>query len=81
MYRFAQANDDVDLKKLRFRLQKMSDQQLQRFGKAARFMCSKRANMNQPPRKPFIIQLEEAIAEWKRRTAADDPLGISSSSS
>jgi len=38
MYRFAR-NDEIDLDELRVRLRKMPDDDLVRFGKAARFMC------------------------------------------
>jgi hypothetical protein len=38
MYRFAR-NEGIDLEELRARLRKMSDEELIRFGKAARFMC------------------------------------------
>ena len=60
MYRFAR-DEDVDLDELRTRLRKMTDEQL-RFEKAARFMCRDKS-----PRKVFLVQLEEARAEWKRR--------------
>ena len=33
-------------------------------GKAARYMCSPAANLGQPPREPFVIQLREARAGW-----------------
>jgi hypothetical protein len=64
---FSGSENEVDLESLRARLRKMNDVELQRFGRAARYMCSPQANMGQPPRKPFVIQLEEARAEWKRR--------------
>jgi hypothetical protein len=51
-----------DLNELRTRLRKMSDEDLLRFGKAARFMCSDKS-----PRQAFVVQLEEARAEWLRR--------------
>jgi cold shock CspA family protein len=52
---------------LRTRLRKMSDQELLRFGQAAKFMCLPEANFGKPPRQVFVIQLEEAREEWKRR--------------
>jgi hypothetical protein len=61
MYRFAR-NDGIDLDELRTRLRKMTDDDLLRFGKAARFMCRDKS-----PRQVFVIQLEEARAEWRRR--------------
>jgi hypothetical protein len=65
MYRFTQ--DAIDLDELRARLRKMTDAELIAFGKAARRMCSRAANLGKPPREPFVIQLREARAEWKRR--------------
>jgi hypothetical protein len=64
-------SDAVDVEELRKRLRKMSDQELVRFGKAARYMCSPAANFGKPPREPFVIQLNEARAEWRRRHPKD----------
>jgi hypothetical protein len=47
----------------------MDEAALIRFGKAAAYMWSPRANLGKPPRAPFVIQLEEARAEWRRRKA------------
>jgi len=65
MYRFT--SNAIDLNELRARLCKMNDADLLRFGNAAKFMCSPRANFNEPPRESFVIQLKEARAEWERR--------------
>jgi hypothetical protein len=65
MYQFT--GEGVDLDQLRERLRGMTDEELLQFGKAARNMCSPEANLGKPPRKAFVIQLEEARAEWKRR--------------
>ncbi len=56
---------DLDLEALRIRLRKMNDQELRRFALAAKFMCSRGANLG----KVFVIQLEEARAELERRNA------------
>ena len=40
----------------------MTDADLLRFGKAACFMCRDKA-----PQHVFVIQLDEARAEWRRR--------------
>jgi hypothetical protein len=40
----------------------MSDAELLRFGKAAKYMCSSQANLGKSPRKAFVIQLEETPA-------------------
>jgi hypothetical protein len=45
----------------------MSDEQLRTFGKAAKYMISPTANMGKPPLPTFILQLEEARAEWRRK--------------
>ena len=65
MYRFTQ--DAIGRGGLRARLRKMNEADLIAFGKAARYMCSLAANLGQPPREPFVIQLREARNEWKRR--------------
>ncbi len=57
----------LDLETLRARLRRMDDAALRRFGRAARFMCSPKANFGKPPRENFVVQLEEATAEWRRR--------------
>jgi hypothetical protein len=52
----------------RERLRAMSDEKLIRYGKAARYMADPR---NSADKKTFLdvyrLQLEECIAEWKRR--------------
>jgi hypothetical protein len=66
------ARDKVlDRDEVRTRLRSMSDDTLKQFGKAARYMCSPQAQRpGTPPRENYVIQLEEAIAEWRRRAAA-----------
>jgi hypothetical protein len=61
--------DGINLEQLRARLRKMTDIELRRFGRAARFMCSPGANLGKPPRECFVTQFEEARAEWRRRKA------------
>ena len=74
------ANLDVDA--LRTPLRKMSDEELHKFGKAARYMVSPTANMGKPRLPDFVLQLEEARAEWRRRhkgpglSSASDPLDV-----
>jgi hypothetical protein len=51
-----------ELEELRKRLSGMSDEQLVRFGKAARSLCRHRDCPE-----TFKRQLEEARAEWRRR--------------
>jgi hypothetical protein len=62
MYRLLRAEDSADLDELRTRLREMNDVELVRFGRA----CSQKAD-TEAPNQPFIIQLEEAQAEWRRR--------------
>src|ERR1700741_368858 len=54
---------DINLEQLRARLHKMSDAELIRFGKAARFLCRPG---KEPPREAFVVELREARAEWRR---------------
>ena len=57
----------LNLEALRARLRRMSDRELLRFGRAARYMCSEAANRGKEPRQVFVIQLREAEEEWRRR--------------
>jgi hypothetical protein len=57
----------LDVDALRTRFKKMSDEELREFGKAARYMVSPTANMGKSPLPAFVLQLEEARAEWRRR--------------
>ena len=57
----------LNIDELRTRLKDMADEELLRFGKAARSMCSPEANLGKPPREVFVIQLQEARKEWRSR--------------
>ena len=57
----------LGLEALRARLQRVSDRELLRFGRAARYLCSPAANLGEEPRQVFVIQLREAVKEWGRR--------------
>ena len=61
---------ELDLEALRERLRRMSDRELLRFGKSARYMCSPEANLGKEPRQAFVIQLREAVEEWRLRQQA-----------
>ena len=63
----------LDVDGLRTQLRKMSDGDLRKFGKAARYMVSSTANMGKPPLPEFVLQLEEARAEWRRRHKGAGP--------
>jgi hypothetical protein len=62
--------DLIDLEQLRARLRKMSDEALLHWGRCGVRLCSPEFNRGKPPRQVFVIQLEEARAEWRRRKAA-----------
>jgi hypothetical protein len=52
----------------RNRLRAMSDEQLIRYGKAARYMTEPRNSADKKTvRGVYRVQLQECIAEWKRR--------------
>jgi hypothetical protein len=65
MYDLTRENE-LDLEALRAKLRRMSDRELLRFGRSARYMCSPAANIGKEPRKVFVIQLREAVEEWRR---------------
>lgn len=56
-----------DVEEFRARLRKMPDEKLREYGEAARYVCSPRAMQGKPPLPVYLIQLEEATAEWRRR--------------
>jgi hypothetical protein len=66
-------SDDVE--ELRRRLQRMDDDQLKRFGRAAAYMSSPEAYSGGLPRPEFVTQLDEARSEWKRRRGDRSPDG------
>jgi hypothetical protein len=55
-----------ELEDLRTRLRKMSDDELLRFGKAAREMSRPESNLGKPS-DVYVTQLREAREEWRRR--------------
>ncbi len=55
--------DDVDVESLRTRLRKMNDQELRRFGLAAKVMCSPGANLGKPP----APNIRDSVARGKER--------------
>ena len=62
-----QIQREIDVERLRVRLRTMTDEQLRQFGKAGRYMISPYANNGKPPLEAFVIQWQEARAEWRRR--------------
>jgi hypothetical protein len=64
-------NEEFDIQFLRKQLRGMSDEKLLQFGRDAKYMCSPDANLGQPPREVFVIQLKEAKLEWQMRRIAN----------
>ena len=63
----AVAFEPFDEEKERERLGKMSDDELIREGKAARYMCAPATNFGKPPREVYVIALRLVKEEWRRR--------------
>jgi hypothetical protein len=59
--------DEFDEEKERERLRKMSDEELIREGRAARYMCSPATNFGKPPRDVYVIALRLCKEEYRRR--------------
>jgi hypothetical protein len=69
MYDLAGENE-LEPGALQARLRRMSERELLRFGRAARYMCSPEPNLGKQPRQVFVIQLREAVEEWRLRQQA-----------
>jgi hypothetical protein len=65
----------VDVEAIRAKLRKLSDVELIREGRAARQLVSPVGRNGKPPRKAFMVCLEECIAEWQRRHQPVPPPG------
>jgi hypothetical protein len=64
-----------DVNQLRERLQKLTDDELRKFGRAAAHMVSPKANMGQPPGETFVLQLADSCRMGKKTSEkADDNL-------
>jgi hypothetical protein len=59
--------DKFDVEKEREKLRKLSDAELIREGKAARYMCSPTTTFRRPPLEEFVIELRLCQEEWRRR--------------
>ena len=57
----------LNLDELRARLRVMDDRMLRVWGAAAARLCRPESNLGAPPRQVFVVQLQEARAEWRRR--------------
>jgi hypothetical protein len=58
---------EFNLENLRKRLQRVSGDGLIQFGKSCQELLTPQANLGRPPREVFVIQLQEARKEWRRR--------------
>jgi hypothetical protein len=58
---------EFDEEKERERLHKMSDEELVREGRAARYMCAPSTNFGKPPRDVYVAALRLSKEEWRRR--------------
>ena len=74
MYTFAD-DSPFDIDALRARLARMDDTTLLSFGRSAAYMCSPWANLGNPPRDVFVVQLREAREEWRRRQGVNQANG------
>jgi hypothetical protein len=63
----AVAFEPFDTERERLRLRTLSDEQLIKEGKAARYLCSPAATFGKPPREEFMIGLKLCVEEWRRR--------------
>jgi len=54
----------------------MSDEELRKFGKGARYMISPRENMGKPPLPTFVLQLEEAREKYPGRLRRGIGVGV-----
>jgi hypothetical protein len=59
--------NEFNLENIRTHLRGLSDEELIQFGKACRDMLTPQANLGRPLREVFVIQLQEARTEWRRR--------------
>jgi hypothetical protein len=59
--------DRFDVDRERERLRKLSNAELIRAGKAARYICSPTANFGKPPLDVYIVGLRLCKEEWRRR--------------
>ena len=63
---------EFDEEKERERLRKMSDEELIREGREARYMCAPSTNFGKPPRDVDVIALQLWKEEWRRRHRKHD---------
>ena len=71
MYGFA-ADLPIDVEAIRARFHRMTDDELLRYGRACRYMCSPWANFGKPPRETAVVQLTRSTRRMEAETAAQD---------
>ena len=59
--------DVVNVAQLRELLRKMTDRQLSEYGNVLRKLCKAARKRGKEPTVEFVIRLEVATAEWRRR--------------
>jgi hypothetical protein len=59
--------EKLELGQLREKLRKMTDRQLRGYGNEFRKFCKSERKQGREPEVAFVIRLEEATAEWRRR--------------
>jgi hypothetical protein len=57
----------IDIEAIQAQFRRLSDTELIREGRAARQLVSPVGRNGKPPRKVFVVGLEECRAEWHRR--------------
>jgi hypothetical protein len=57
----------IDVEEIRAHIRRLSDPDLLRYGRAARYMTSPYATWGKESRLVFRVQLDESRAEWRRR--------------
>jgi hypothetical protein len=61
------AAEIIDVAELRERLRKMTDPRLRDYGNDLRRLCKSARKQGKEPEMEFVIRLEEATLEWRRR--------------
>jgi hypothetical protein len=66
-----------DVNQLRERLQKMTSDELRKFGGAAAYMVSPKANMGQPPGETFVVPISGGSCRMGKKTSEKDADNLS----
>ena len=60
----------LDVASIRARLRKLPDAELIRYGQNCAFLCSPKTELRKAAAGNWVVQLDEARAEWRRRHPA-----------